>query len=275
MNKASPPCRRSKSKENVVMNMYWSYYLKRIFSNKLKLVAALLFFYFPLKDMSYIIRDVKNGGAAIYPFLATFLPGTITNWGQRLLFWYLPLYLLLLVAEDCIEDVKTGYKNILVTKWGKRRYVTHNFIKGFLISFMVLFSSLVLNLLMAEIAFHGGYVLGASGMEVEKIPAMQAAYQSPMLTNCVYILMACFLSGMVGLGAVSISMMLPNRFLAYPIVYFIWYIPSTFKRPIILAIQPFTEFWMSDALPAILFVVGINILAAIAAYLKVMKYDPV
>lgn len=259
----------------MVMNMYWSYYLKRIFSNKLKLVAALLFFYFPLKDMSYIIRDVKTGGAAIYPFLATFLPGTITNWGRRLLLWYLPLYLLLVVAEDCIEDVKIGYKNILVTKWGKRRYVTHNFVKGFLISFMLLFSSLVLNLLMAEIAFHGGYALGASGIVVEKIPAMQAAYQNPMLTNCFYILMACFLSGMVGLGAVSISMMLPNRFLAYPIVYFIWYIPSTFERPISEAMRPFREYFLVDTFPAILFVVGINILAAIAAYIKVTKYDAV
>lgn len=255
--------------------MYLSYYFKRIFSNKLKLAVALLFFFFPVADIYLILMEISRGGSVPYPFLASFLVGIFSKWGQQLLLWYLPLYLLLVVADDCIEDVKIGYKNILVTKWGKGRYVFHNLVKGFLVSFLLLFLSLVLNLLMTQIAFHEGFYSPSSSSLIEQIPSLQVAYQNPMLTNCIYILIASFLSGIVGLGAAAISMMLPNRFLAYPIIFLLWYFPSIVHPPIQGALQPFTEYSLVDVSSTVFLVIGINILAAVAAYIKVMKYDQI
>lgn len=258
------------------MNMYLSYYLKRIFSNKVKLVVALLFFFFPVADIYLILMDISRGGSVPDPSLALFLGAVFSShWGQQLLLWYLPLYLLLLVADDCIEDVKIGYKNILVTKWGKGRYVAHNLVKGFFIGFLLPFLSLALNLLMTQIVFHGGFYSSFSPSVIEQIPSLQAAFQNPMLTNCIYILLVSFLSGIVGLGAAAISMILPNRFLAYPIIFLFWYFPSIVHPPIQMALQPFTEYSLADVSSTVFLVIGINILAAVAAYIKVIKYDQI
>lgn len=35
---------------------------------------------------------------------------------QGVLTGYLPLFLAIIVADDCIEDYRIGYKNILITK---------------------------------------------------------------------------------------------------------------------------------------------------------------
>lgn len=251
------------------------YYLKRIINNKIKLGVILLIFAFPVIDIFLMLMDIRNGGSALMPNLASFLSSCIFNGSQILLFWYLPLYLLLIVADDCIEDFKLGYKNILVTKWGKIGYFKANIIKGFLISFFVIFLSLVLNLIMTQIAFAGGDYRLFDTNSIEATPSLYLAFQHPLLTNCVYILLASFLSGIVGMGAVAMAMALHNRFLVYPIVFLLWYIPSAIRQSIIIAVQPFTEYSLFDVLPTILIVVAINVASVVFAYIKVIKYEKV
>lgn len=247
------------------------YYFKRIINNRIKLGVVLLIFIFPIIDIFLILNDINNGGSALEPNLASFLSSTIFNGAQILLFWYLPLYFLLIAADDCIEDFKTGYKNILITKWGKKKYFRANIIKGFIIGFIVIFLTLALNILLTQIAFAGGTYTGFDFNDTQT----NGFFQHPFLTNCIYIVVAAFISGVVSMGAVAVALALHNRYLVYPIVFLLWYIPSTINKSIILALQPFTEYSLIDVSPTILVVIAVNIAAVVFAYIKVIKYEQV
>ena len=250
------------------------YYFKRIFNNRLKLSITLLLIIYPIIDFFMILLDVQRGASVPIANMASFLTSSIYNVCQILLLWYLPLYLLLIVADDCIEDYKIGYKNILVSKFGKKKYLFTNIIKGFIIGFSVIFSSLMINLIMTQITFAGGTYNVYDADTVNTIDNLRSALEHPLLTNIVYIFIASFISGIVGVGAVSLSIAIHSRIVVYPATFILWYIPtSIFERSIILALQPFTEYSILDAMHSFLFALFINLAAVIFAYIKETKYE--
>ncbi len=247
------------------------YYFKRIINNKIKLGLILLIFAYPITDIYFTLKDINLGGSVPEPNMASFLTSFIYSGAQMLLLWYLPLYFLLIAADNCIEDFKLGYKSILVTRWGKKKYFAVNILKGFIIGFFVILLSLVLNLVMTQIVYKGGSYTGLDsndqlGKEILK---------HPLLTNITYIFVTSFITGIVSMGAVAMAIALHNRYLVYPIVFLLWYIPVSFDKSIILALQSFTEYSLLDVLPTILIVIGINIATVIFAYIKEMKYEQV
>lgn len=249
------------------------YYFNRIINNKVKLATMLLIFLYPIIDIVLLLKDVSMGASVLEPNLASFLSSRIFNFAQCLLLWFLPLYIILIVADDCIEDYKLGYRNVLVSKWGKRSYVITNIIKGFTFGFLVIFISLAINLVMTQIIFNGGNYIGLDTNTIEGIESLRHSLQCPLLTNIKYIVLASLLSGVVGLGASSVSLIFHDRFIVYPLVFVMWYIPNNaFIRPVMLAIQPFTEYSILDSSPALIFVFVINLVAALVACVKEIKY---
>lgn len=248
--------------------MILKYYFKRIINNKIKLGVILLIFILPIVDIILMVKDIHLGGSVLVPNLASFLSSTLFNGAQILFLWYLPIYFLILTADDCIEDYHTGYKNILVSKWGKKKYFSINILKGFIFAFVVVFLSFSLNLIMTNIIFSGGTYY----LENENI---SESLKNGLVINIAYILFVSFLSGIVSMGAVAVSMSVHNRYVVYPIVFILWYLPSCGTKSIILAMQPFTEYSIADLLPTVLLVIGINMVAAIGSYIKVIKYDKI
>lgn len=252
------------------------YYIKRIFNNKLKLIISLLFIVYPFVDCIMILLDIKRGASVPSPYTATFLTSCVYNVCQILLLWYLPLYLLIIVADDCIEDYKTGYKSILISKFGRKAYIARNILKGFLFGFVIMLVSLIINFVTTQIIFSGGHYIAYDINTINSIPNLKSSFEHPILTNFIYIVITSIITGIVGAGAVAISIGLRNRLIVYPAVFIMWYIPtSTFERPILLALQPFTEFSVSDAFPSLLFVLFINASAIVFACIKELKYETV
>lgn len=249
----------------------FTYYLKRILNNKVKLALILFIFFLPVTDILTSLKDISNGGSVYLPDLATFL--TIPNGGicHSLICGYLPMYFLLIAGDDCIEDYKTGYKNLLITKWGKNRYFWFNIVKGLVVGFCVILLSLALNMLMVYIAFAGGsYTAFCSYKEF-----MLYVMTTPFLDNCIYILLLSFMSGIVSMGGVALSLALHNRFMVYPITFILWYLPSSIGTSILYMFAPFTEYSIGYSVITYLAVVGINIALLIFSYIKVIKYEQV
>lgn len=92
-----------------------------------------------------------------YPLYVTFLScysqGHIF---QMIYLCFLPLYLLVIVGEECIVDYITGYKNILICKMGKNKYILQKMKSAFIVSFTIVFVGLGLNLILSQIVFNGG-----------------------------------------------------------------------------------------------------------------------
>ena len=66
-----------------------------------------------------------------------------------------------------------------------------------------------------------------------------------------------------------------NRFILYPLAFILWYISTAIKPSIIGALTPFTVDPLSHYTFTIIFVVAINIVAALFSFFKVTKYDQV
>ena len=245
------------------------YYFKRIINNPLNLTAIIVVMLLPMIDVFYSLKDVYLGGSVLLPDLASFLAGTIGHGAQTVLLWYLPVYFLIICADDCIEDHKTGCKYILISKLGKKKYLYINIIKGFVIGFTVMFVSLVFNLLIVHVLFNGGTYISAEISSSEKNHLLQ----NSLLINIIYIIFVSFMTGILSMGASALADAIHNRFLLYPIVFIFWYIASFGDRPIILAFQPFSEYTIQDCLPMITFVLIYNLLFVLFSLIKVLHYD--
>ena len=252
-----------------------SYYITRIFNNKLKLGVILFIFAAPILDILKALIDVSKGAAVPFPALAAFLGSFMTTGLQGVLKGYLPLFLAIIVADDCIEDYRIGYKNILITKRGKNKYFALNMLKSFVISFLIIIIPLLLNLLMVHIVFAGGTYLFMDPESIKAIPSMAEYYSHPMFYNLLCILLLSLTGGVVGSGATALAMAFPNRFILYPLAFILWYISTAIKPSIIGALTPFTVYPLSHYTFTIIFVVAINIVAVLFSFFKVTKYDQV
>ena len=226
-------------------------------------------------DILMALVDVFKGASVPVPGLVTFLGSFMTAGLIGVLEGYLPLFLAIIVADDCIEDYRIGYKNILITKRGKNKYFALNMLKSFTVSFFVLIIPLLLNLLMVHIVFAGGTYIPADVEMLKSEPNLLQSYSNPMFYNILYILVFSFIGGIVGSGATALAMAFPNRFILYPLIFILWYIPSIAKQSIMMAFQPFTEYPLSYALPSVIFVLATNVVAVLFSFFKVTKYDQV
>lgn len=93
-----------------------SYYITRIFNNKLKLGIILYIFIAPIIDILLTLIDLSKGASVPAPYLATFLGGFSIGGLRKLFMWYLPLPLAIVVADDCIEDYKIDTKIFLLQR---------------------------------------------------------------------------------------------------------------------------------------------------------------
>lgn len=253
-----------------------SYYFNRIINNKIKLSIILLVFFIPVLDIFFTLKDIQYGGSVPYPELTAFLGNIIFQGLQKLLLWYLPLILAIIVADDCTEDYKLGYKNLLISKWGKNKYFLINMAKGFIFSFFIILIPLLVNLVMTQFIFAGGTYIGIEQGDIESIPAMKEAFKNPIKTNIIYILVTVVFSGILGIGATAVSMALHNRFIVYPVIFILWYIPCSLLYPsIVCAFQPFTEYSLLDSIAPIILTLTLNLAAIAFGYIKVIKYDKV
>ena len=106
------------------------YYLKRIINDKIKLGFIFLLFLLPIMDLISKLVSIHHGATPMAPWSSTFLSLTSTSFIFHSLFFnFLPLYLLIISCDDCFEDCTTKYRNILISKWGKKELCNNKYYK--------------------------------------------------------------------------------------------------------------------------------------------------
>lgn len=241
---------------------YIGFQTKRILSHPLKLAIVVAIILFPFIDfMQNLLVFLKFENVNAWkPELETFLTyrssGTFP--AHKLLFWFLPLYYLILLGDSCIEDAQYGYRNIIISRNGRKRYFGFNLAYSFGCAFLVMFLALAFNAGLCAVAFRGGQHLPELSFEWQK--EMFIHLQRTLWT---YIVFVSLISGVVAAGATALSVGLHNRYVVYPLVYIMWYIPFVMDRSIMLALQPFCEYRIADARMAVLLVLAFNVIAVL------------
>lgn len=250
-----------------------NYYTKRIFNDKLKMAVAFIIFLIPFFEVLLYLRSLKYGATMLNPRFTTFLAGNTAGHGhmiQGVLLWFLPLYLIIIVAEDDIQDYKNGNKNILISRWGKKKYFYLNMKKSFIISFTVMIVTLITNFVITQILFHGG--IHSPHNIVEANTFLKWSLKHPAVTNLGFIIMAAILAGIIGVTGSALSIAFHNRQIVYSITFLLWFIPCILKKSLMFSLQPFTEYGPKDMLPTLILFIIANMIAVIVSYIIEVKY---
>lgn len=251
--------------------MNFNYFCNRLYADKMKKNVMIAIFLWPVTEIIYFFYDiVKNGQPVYYPDCAFFLACNSARIGhifQSVFQWFMPLYAMLLCAEDCIEDYATGYKNILVSKTGRKTYARQHLGKSFAVIFLVVAASLLLNLVMVHIVFYGGKF---SPYDDELVTSRfyQWEIDYPFAANLLFILVSASVAGLVSMAGTMMAIAFHNRKTAYGITLLLWFALFFQKNSVVILFQPHSDYGLDTLVSLGLEVVILFFAVILAGYLK-------
>lgn len=180
----------------------------------------------------YILHPSQAG------FLSASSEGHVS---QIIYFWLFPIYVLVIYADSIIREKHTNYANPLIGKNGAGKYFQTKFVVAFCLFFLISFISFTVNYIVASCVFREG--ISFRGLELYTKGFLGLTIQYPVITYCLYILSASFVSGCCGCFGVAVCILFSDYKYAYPICFFAWML--LFMIPnfsdLSALIQPFTE----------------------------------
>ncbi len=259
--------------------MKFSVYIERILRDKIKLAFIIFLFLIPLLDIGQILRDLYfawgQGWEAEPPepryaaFSALYTVGT-NHMLHKIMFWFLPIYLLIIVGEDSLEDQDVGYSIILKSRMSRKQYIVGKAKNSFLLSFLIVFMSLMLNYILLQLIFDQG---GHIGQSIEGAPDDQIyviGYYHPVAANLANILMTAILSGLIGLIGTALAMCLHDRKIVYGITFLLWFTFVLLDDGLMIILHPFSTLTIDKYIAAFLFmVIGYSAIAMTALIAEV------
>lgn len=224
---------------------------QRILHDRVKVFFIIVLMVIPLMDIGQILLDFYQAEKTIQPdprYLAfSALSTTGTNHIlHKLMFWFLPIYLLIIVGEDCIEDWDTGCRDILIGRMGKKQYIWGRMRNSFTFCFLLILCSLMLNYGLLQMIFHQGtdiwIVEGLYPPEENRMYTI--GYEHPVPVNLAVILMASVFSGLIGAIGSGFAMCLHDRKLVYAITFMLWFVFIIADGGLMSILHPFTNLTM-------------------------------
>ena len=242
-------------------------HLLRIMKNRLSLLFIIYIIVLPSLEIPLIYYfHINAGGNLPMPYCAFTLAGySLFQIPQKLFGWFLPIYLLVIVADNAAIDYRVGYFN-------KKKYFLDKLLTSFVVSFGVVLISLFTNLLLVNIVFCSG---------TEEIMSIDPAWpdftnlclRNPILTDILYSIWFSFMAGLCGMLGAALTFFLKNRKLSYITSFGLWMVLVAQKKSLALAWQPYTEYPLTTLLEiSIIFIIlYISIIVMIALYEMVFK----
>ncbi|MCY8935671.1 hypothetical protein [Peribacillus frigoritolerans] len=221
----------------------------RLLTNKKSLFIILLIVFYPIIDLILLNYQWKE---KFIPNQSVFLVGNSEGHMMQILFlWFLPIYLLIMVCENYIQDLSSGENNILILKLGKKKYFGSYLLFSFISSFSVTFLSLFFNFILSFIINMDGLQNPSAHISQKLLdlkPLLAFQLHHPTMTNLTFILISSFLVGILAVTITSICFIFPSRKYAYFLSFALWYLLIMGNKSILLIFQPFTEYSFSHLL---------------------------
>lgn len=232
------------------------------------MIGTIILLIFPSLEIIQIFLHINKGGSIPEPLYAFFLAG-YSNFGmlQSILFWFLPIYLMLLVADDSIIEFKTGYYNIIMNKCTKKAYCLEKVVSSFVVSFLIIFFALLLNLLLVSLFFNSGTYNIYEGLDLTGNSFFETCLNHPLITDVLYLILVSLIAGICGSLGAACSLFFKDKKYAYVVTFAMWFILVMQKKSLMLLLQPFNEYPLSDLLEILISYLVI-FLASIAILVK-------
>ena len=247
----------------------------RILQSKIRVFLLVVLLFFPSLEIFVYLYNITTGDPVLIPDYAFFLNCNTTGIGhvfQSVFLWFMPLYCLILASDDCIEDYVLGYKNILVSKIGRKEYIISHLKKSFVVSFLLVAGSLLINLVLVHIVFYGGQYSPYSD-ELIMSDFYQWEVDYPFLTNLLFTLVTAFVTGMISMVGTVLGIVVHNRKLVYGITMLLWMIPFLKKKSLMLLFQPHSEYVLDTLVPLAIEVLVIYLGVIMIAFFKEVCFE--
>lgn len=231
-----------------------------------------------LFDVWLLLSEYLKHDVVYYPAMAAFLSGnTQGHLTQTLLLWNLPLFLLILVGDNYIEERKKGFSGILITKIGKRKYIFGKLIEGFTVSSIVMFSVLIINFVLSFIFFKNGLEDKGLHLSIDSTPINELfvfAMHHKNLAYFLFLLVATFLSGLCGMVCTAVCLVFPEKIIAYPIAFLLWFLFVIRNSGSLMDLfQPFTEYDYDYLVPIFITYVSVAVIIVLISYIVKVSSD--
>lgn len=258
--------------------MLLKYQVKKIWNDPIKNFICFLVLFFPCLEIIYNLFDLISREAHVLrPEFMCFLVGSSTRLShvfQSIVLWFFPLYSLLLTAEDCIEERKTGIRNIVIAKEGKKKYIKSHLYKSFIFSFLLIMLMLLINMALVYIIFAGGKTPKYDDLMLSlRTDNLLWACKNGLLVDFIYIIITAAICGLISMVGTISAIMLVDRKIVYGITMLFWFAPTFLSKSLLYVFQPFTEYSLSFVAPTIIGVFVVYILYISGWYVKEVYFD--
>jgi hypothetical protein len=97
--------------------------------------------------------------------------------------------------------------------------------------------------------------------------------QQPLITDIIFLLIACLFTGLAGMLGASASLIFSDRRYAYPASFFMWFALVLWDDSIMNLFQPFTEYDFGYLIPTLVRDLIILLAIPIITYIYKVKVD--
>ncbi|MEG2052200.1 MAG: hypothetical protein RR012_07855 [Oscillospiraceae bacterium] len=250
-----------------------SSHLRRIYKNNYFKLFMLFLLLLPSVEIAFHIYTIVAFQFPIpNPYSAFFLAATTRGHIiQAIYLWFLPIYFLIFASGDTVQDYKTGYISILISKIGKRKYFREKIFVSFWVPFFIMFFSLILNLILCYAIFNGGTSIPYDIRTVPGDILYNASIQHPFLANLGFLLVTSLFAGLSGIIGASFSFLFKKNEYVYPSAFLLWFLLVLKKDSLMYLFQPFAEYDFEVLIPIFLIAVVIFILLWVISYIVEVK----
>lgn len=252
-----------------------SYATYRILHTKKSIVVLLLITFIPFIEIFQLMYSSLLNEITYHPAFAFFLSGMSRGHvSQILLFWFLPLYLLVFNTDDSIQDYVTGIRKSYMIRGGKKQYLKDKMFFSFISSSLLLGFSLLINFIITHLLFWSGqYKNGLDEFELKSNWLFTYSMENHYIAIFIFFLLAILMAGFAGLLGSSMSLYFKDRKYAYAATFFVWFGFVLREKSLMFVFQPFTEYGVDVILPIYLQTVTTIGLLAIFVYWRESRSD--
>ena len=262
--------------------MRFSVYAKRILRDRIKLFFVIILLLIPLLDIGQIFNDLSLAPETSTPdpryvaFSALSTVGT-NHMLHKIMFWFLPIYLLIITGEDSLEDYDIGYSNILQSRMSRKEYIWGKARNSFCFSFLVIFLSLMLNYGLLQLIFREGEHIW---IEPNLYPAEEnrmytIGYDHPVVVNLANIMLTAIFSGLISLIGTGLALNFHDRKVVYGMTFILWFIFVLVENGLMSILHPFTNMSLDRFIIGFLLIAAGYLIIAMTALIVEVRSDEI
>ncbi len=214
----------------------------------------------------------------IHPAFVSLLSGQAGLICYALYIWIMPITLMLLYCDRSVNEKRIGITSMYLTKIGRKKFFRSKILMSFLLPFIYCAVPLITNLIIYIIFLHDGTsFFGLEKMKINEIGSFFFnSIHNPYITWIVYLFLAMFMFGLLGIMCQSVSLITNDNKTSYIVNFAIWITFFCSDYNMTMIIQPYTEYDYVYALKTFLCFLPFVLVSLFLAYIRtVVRKDEI